>query len=144
MDACDISAAVQGWFLPAEAAMQFQQCVVQQVRPEILVPAAEDKKKKKAAVGESAASLLQLPGVTVEVVRALDKNSRIRSLQVCPPLLLYLDNAMPVLGPAKRLGSSKRSQASQAPQQCCSLVAGTHVAGTQVQQCYPFTVLQFF
>ena len=65
--------------------MQFQQCVVQQVKPEILVPAAEDKKKKKAAVGEGAATLLQLPGVDVDVARALDKNARIRSLQVRPP-----------------------------------------------------------
>lgn len=76
---------VQGWFLPAEAAMQFQQCMVQKVRPEVLVPAAEDKKKKKTPLGEAAASLLQLPGVDVDVVRALDKNSRIKSLQVRAP-----------------------------------------------------------
>lgn len=82
---------LQGWFLPAEAAMQFQQCVVQQVRPEVLVPAAEDKKKKKAAVGEAAASLLQLPGVDGDAVRNLDKNARIRSLQVgLPPALRAL------------------------------------------------------
>lgn len=70
--------------MPAEAGVQFQQCVVQQVRPEILSPTAEEKSKKKKGVsGEAAAALLQLPGITEDVVKGLEKPLKIKSIQVC-------------------------------------------------------------
>jgi hypothetical protein len=72
---------MQGWFMPAEAAVQFQQCVIQQVRPEVLAPMPDERKKRKIT-GEAAASLLQLPGVDDDVVRSLEKPHKIKSLVV--------------------------------------------------------------
>lgn len=120
--------------------MQFQQCVVQQVRPEILMPTAEDKKKKKAAVGESAASLLQLPGVDVEVVRALDKSARIRSLQVWPPPPVCHRTASPVFQLTSRERSHTVWQASQGVLQpscaaCVCCVACVCCAALHVFSC---------
>jgi hypothetical protein len=69
--------------LPAEAALQFQQCVVQQVRPEVLAPPADAAKKKKNLVGEGAASLMQLQGLDESTLKALDKKHRVKSLEVC-------------------------------------------------------------
>jgi hypothetical protein len=75
--------------MPAEAAVQFQQCLIQQVKPEILSPAVEEKgKKRRGASGEAAAALMQLPGVTEDVVKNLEKPLKIKTLQVraclCP------------------------------------------------------------
>lgn len=81
--------------MPAEAAVQFQQCVVQQVKPEILAPTPEEKgKKRKGVSGEAAAALLQLPGVTDDVVKGLEKPLKIKSLPV-RPLWCLLDCLLP-------------------------------------------------
>lgn len=72
---------MQGWFVPAEASVQLQQCVLQQIKLEVRGPTAEEKKKKKAVNGEAAAALLQLPGIDEEVVRQLN-GSKIKSLEV--------------------------------------------------------------
>ena len=96
---------MQGWFLPAEAAVQFQQCVAHQVRPEVLAPTAEEKaKKKKGVSGEAAAGLLQLPGVTEDVVKGLEKPLKIKSLSVrpmsgppcCPAYIIWTTHTMRV------------------------------------------------
>jgi hypothetical protein len=74
---------VQGLFLPAEAAVQFQQCAVQQVKPEVRCPSTDEKKKKKNAVGEGAATLLQLPGIEGGFLRELEKDHKVKSAEVC-------------------------------------------------------------
>lgn len=76
---CD---GVQGWFMPAEAAVQLQQCALQQVKPEIRSPSPEDKKKRKMVTGEAAAALLQLPGLEEDTVRQLG-SSNIKRIEVC-------------------------------------------------------------
>ena len=64
---------LQGWFTPAEAAVQMQQCIVQQVNPFTRSTSTEDKKKKKLT-GTSVSTLLQLPGIEEDVLRQLLSN----------------------------------------------------------------------
>lgn len=72
---------MQGWFLPSEAAVQFMQCTAQAVRPEVRSPSAEEKKKRKFTVGEAAATMLQLPGLDEDVMRALEKGHKIKAAE---------------------------------------------------------------
>jgi hypothetical protein len=74
--------------MPAEAAVQFQQCAVQQIRLDVRCPNAEEKKKKKNTVGEGAAALLQLPGVEIDTLKELEKGHRVKCVQVSADCLL--------------------------------------------------------
>ena len=73
---------LQGWFVPAEAAVQMEQCLVQQIKLEARAASQDEKKKKKGTVGEAACALLQLPGFEEDTLKALDKGHKIRSLEV--------------------------------------------------------------
>ena len=70
---------MQGWLAPAQAAVEFSQCLVRAIRPELRCPKIGEAKKKVAG-GQSMVEIMQLPALSEELVRNLERKHKIKTL----------------------------------------------------------------